>query len=79
MNLVRLGHFFTPVDAAKTEGEEVNGLCQTALVVAVWSDTLVNAVVWSNNGSQFTKTSLPVEAPSGRESFHLSGDCPWLR
>lgn len=82
MNLVRLGHYFTPV---VTEGDleagiDFAGTCRTALVIHVWSDEMVNLVVWNTNGSQENWSSVPVEAPSVRQkSFHLSGDCPWHR
>lgn len=77
MNLVRLGHYFTPVSGKE---EELDGSCRTALVVYVWNDEVVNLAVWNENGGQEVRTSVLVEAPSnGNNSFHLAMDCPWKR
>jgi hypothetical protein len=77
MNLVRLGHYFTPSSA---ELEALAGSCRTALVVHVESDTVVDLAVWNQGGGQEVRTRVDVEAPaSGHDSFHLSGDCPWSR
>jgi len=84
MNLVRLGHYFTP---SHSKGESVVGSCQTALVTYIWNrgspdSELVNLAVWTGDASQESHTSVPVTVPSDSydsASFHLSGECPWKR
>jgi hypothetical protein len=79
MNLVRLGHYFTPSGGSDNEGL-AHGGCRTALVVHVNSDTNVNLAVWNSGGGQEIRTSVIVAAPTEQgESFHLSLDCPWDR
>lgn len=79
MNLVRLGHYHVPT------GRDEVGYCQTALVVKVTpmadgSMDYVNLVVWDSDGDQQRRLDVPVVAPMDTmASFHLSGDCPWLR
>jgi hypothetical protein len=77
MNLVRLGHYHIP-DSGADAGA---GSCQTALVVRVWSESMVNLVVWTHEGNSVVHTSVRVHAPSDSKSasFHLSGDCPYGR
>lgn len=86
MNLVRLGHYFTP----RGSGDGlVEGACQTALVCSVdeeeprigTEDRTVTVAVWRQDGVALTpRESIPVIPPSeGEDSFHLSADCPWKR
>ena len=93
MNLVRLGHYFTP----RGSGDGlVEGACQTALVcgpgdvaehneVTLGSgDTgplVVNLHIWRHDGvSLGVREGVPVAEPAdGGDSFHLSGDCPWKK
>lgn len=86
MNLVRLGHYFTPsVTSGDLEaGLDLAGSCRTALVVHVWNrdepNEMVNLAMWNQNGGQETRSSVNVEVPGvGHDSFHLSGECPWRR
>ena len=79
LNLVRLGHYFTP---EHSEGEAVHGSCRTALVVHAEDEGLVNLAVWNSNGGQEVRSSIPVTEPEDEihaDSFHLSADCPWKR
>lgn len=85
MNIVRLGHYFTPRGAG--DGT-VEGACQTALVCGVdedpragTEDETVTLAVWRHDGIALTpRTGIPVIPPNESEdSFHLSGDCPWKR
>lgn len=80
MNLVRLGHYFTPSGGTDNDGIPHGG-CRTALVVSVdKSDTVVNLAVWNSNGGQEVRSDVVVGNPSEEaDSFHLSGDCPWKR
>lgn len=80
MNLVRLGHYFSPTGESNNEGL-AHGGCRTALIVHVNAEEgLVNLAVWNANGGQETRLGVPVEGPEEDcDSFHLSGDCPWKR
>lgn len=76
MNLVRLGHLYEPGDDPET------GKCSTALVVHVWSDTVVNVALWDHNGNPASGRTSVMVGPPDRIiglSFHLSADCPWKR
>lgn len=82
MNLVRLGHYFVPATTSSDveAGVDLAGSCRTALVIHVWSDSMVNLAVWNRDGGQEHRTSVDVEAPgTGHDSFHLAYDCPWKR
>jgi hypothetical protein len=83
VNLVRLGHYFTP---SSSEGEELSGSCRTALVVDVPvaegpnGPGKVNLVIWEHDGDQFDRLNVPIDAPSlVGASFHLAMECPWTR
>lgn len=88
MNLVRLGHYFTP----RGSGDGlVEGACQTALVCGPGNvaeqeavpdfPIAVNLHVWRHDGvSLGARGSVPVSEPTdGGDSFHLSSYCPWRR
>lgn len=88
MNLVRLGHYHTPLGDIALKAE--SGDCTTALVVHVWRDDLVNLAVFDHEGvSVQSRTSVTVLVPDlerdaadpevPQDSFHLSADCPWKR
>lgn len=90
MNLVRLGHYFTPSGELEADGTP-SGACQTALVCGVEDgDGLeVNLQVWEHNGDSLGNrqgvTVLDKAQAQDKEwagtgaSFHLSGDCPFGR
>ena len=80
MNLVRLGHYFTPSGDSDIDGLP-HGSCRTALIVAISTpDDLVNLAVWEADGDQQKRLAVPVAPPSeASASFHLSGECPWKR
>lgn len=82
MNIVQLGHYHTPSGA----GEK--GTCQTALVVGVVTDdpirAVVNLKVWTHEGEEEKHLDVRQDDPyngiqRGAATFHLSGECPWLR
>lgn len=89
MNLVRLGHYFTPVS---TDPEPIAGACRTALVIGPKdvhekvtvdvpeSGITVNLTLWHYDGGNEYRRGVPVMLPTHtQDSFHLSGDCPWKR
>lgn len=73
MVLGRVGHYF---DAG-------NGSCNAAIVVEVHTPELVNVAGWNHGGTNYTRTSVPVDPSPTTEatanSFHLTRDCPWGR
>lgn len=89
MNLVRLGHYYTP------QGEGEKGSCQTALVCGHdeyggAAPETVNVTVWNHRGEPIgNRENVPVmtleqiHAPKpgeeNRASYHLSSECPWHR
>jgi hypothetical protein len=80
MNLVRLGHYFTPTGNMDAALDFPDGTCRTALVIDVEAEDLVSLAVWNPNGGQEHRTGVRVSAPAfGDDTFHLSGDCPWKR
>lgn len=81
MNLVRLGHYYTPGVGAD------GGTCETALVVAVVKQepitSIVNLVVWDHLGADAARWNVPESTNPQRTdevaTFHLSSVCPWQR
>lgn len=95
MNLVRLGHYFTPSGDFTSNPKDTHddaplipsGSCRTALVAGhdnygLAAAESVNVVVWDHRGYLHGNvTDVPI-APvplPDGDSFHLSGDCPWSR
>lgn len=77
MNLVRLGHYYTP----NASGD---GTCQTALVVGVVEQdpmrAVVNLKVWQHDGDEMTRLNVQQNDPMAVQdhaTFHLSGECPF--
>lgn len=93
MNLVRLGHLYTPLGSPALQAEK--GDCSTALVVNVngpqeYGET-VNLAVFDHQGlATHGHFDVPVvdsdqgrlkedALPNDTDTFHLSGVCPWER
>lgn len=91
MNLVRLGHYFTP---SNPEGHALSGSCRTALVCgtdpgdSTTPAGVVNLAVFEKDGELLgNRQNVPVTADprewyvgdDGMATFHLSADCPWKR
>ena len=77
MNLTRMGHYHSPYGRSGADPEA--GVCSAALVTFVWSDAMVNLVVFDQYG-RTTRRSVNVGPPTNdAPSFHPSGDCPWKR
>lgn len=81
LNIVRLGHYFTPMDTV--DGQPI-GSCQTALVCDVFDDDgeeKANLAVFTSSADLLSRLNVRVSAIPVREhaTFHLSGDCPWHR
>lgn len=94
MNLVRMGHYFTPSGGAETAPDSQlihGGSCRLAIVAAHdgyggAKENCVNLVVFSHSGDFLgSRQDIPVEPMpyfdegDAHDSFHLSGECPWLR
>lgn len=83
MNIVRLGHYFTP--SGIDDGNMAEGSCRTALVVDVLDtterqDQMVGLVIWNHNGGMEVRHEVRVSHPLiDEDTFHLSGDCPFHR
>jgi hypothetical protein len=81
IKLGRVGHLFSPTSA---EGAELEGMCQTALVVStadsVEGGPTVTVANWDANGAPYSRVAVKVGEPAvDAYSFHLNRDCPWKR